>query len=153
MADDNSLPFHRKYRPTTISTYIGNDKLKDSIMKSLKNGNRPQVMTFYGDSGCGKTTMARLVAKEYLCEDRNEETGACNSCPNCQALDEYITTGVTDNMQYVREVDIASESGKRDLDAIVEDMMLPSFDWKVYILDECHEASIGAQNRLLKIVE
>lgn len=153
MADINGLSFHRKYRPSKFSEYIGNEKLKESLINSLRNGNRPQVMLFYGNSGCGKTTVARLIAKEYLCTDRNEETGACNQCYNCQIIDDYIHTGDTSNLSSIREVDIASDNGKRDLDAIVEDMMIPSFEWKIYILDECHEATSGAQNRLLKIVE
>lgn len=307
MADEMNLPFHRKYRPTTISGYIGNEKLKESIMSTLRNGNRPQVMLFYGDSGCGKaqpldslvlttsgykkmgdikigdevfthkgnrgrvsgiypqgvrpiyrillsdntyilvsdehlnlvwdsdkaepevlttikllekiknvgcyilrqnlskykyfsiysdklfvhleakiisveyigdqecqcimvdhedhtyisdyfipthnTTIARLIAKEYLCTERDNEKGACGVCYNCQAVDDYIHTGDTSNLSSIKEIDIASDNGKRDLDAVVEDMMIPSFEWKIYILDECHEATSGAQNRLLKIVE
>ena len=308
MADEMNLPFHRKYRPTTISGYIGNEKLKESVINTLRNGNRPQVMLFYGDSGCGKaqpldslvltaegykrmgdievgdevfthkgnkgrvsgiypqgvrpiyrillsddtyifvsdehlnlvwgsdktepevlttmqliekvkdvdcyilrqslskysnfniysdkliiihseakiisveyvgdqdcqcimvdhpdhtyisdyfipthnTTIARLIAKEYLCTERDNEKGACGVCYNCQAVDDYIHTGDTSNLTSIKEIDIASDNGKRDLDAVVEDMMIPSFEWKIYILDECHEATSGAQNRLLKIVE
>lgn len=152
MADTNSLPFHRKYRPSTLAGYIGNTKLKESLINTLKTS-RPQVMLFYGDSGCGKTTIARLIAKEYLCTDRDEEKGACGVCYNCQAVDDYIHTGDTSNLTSIREIDIASDNGKRDLDAVVEDMMIPSYEWKIYILDECHEATSGAQNRLLKIVE
>lgn len=99
------------------------------------------------------TTIARLIAKEYLCTERDNEKGACGVCYNCQAVDDYIHTGDTSNLTSIKEIDIASDNGKRDLDAIVEDMMIPSFEWKIYILDECHEATSGAQNRLLKIVE
>lgn len=99
------------------------------------------------------TTIARLIAKEYLCTERDNEKGACGVCYNCQAVDDYIHTGDTSNLTSIKEIDIASDNGKRDLDAVVEDMMIPSFEWKIYILDECHEATSGAQNRLLKIVE
>ena len=153
MADTNNLPFHRKYRPTSLRGYIGNERLKESIINTLRGGSRPQVMLFYGDSGCGKTTIARLIAKEYLCSERDDLNGACGNCYNCQLVDDYIQTGDTSNLTSIREIDIASDNGKRDLDAVVEDMMIPSFEWKIYILDECHEATSGAQNRLLKIVE
>ena len=99
------------------------------------------------------TTIARLIAKEYLCTDRDDDKGACGVCYNCQIVDDYIHTGDTSNLSSIKEIDIASDNGKRDLDAVVEDMMIPSFEWKIYILDECHEATSGAQNRLLKIVE
>ena len=152
MSDFEKLPFHRKYRPNTLSGYIGNEKLKEAIKNTLNTGARPQVLMFYGDSGCGKTTMARLVAKEYLCYERGLDS-ACGVCENCVAMDEYILTGSTDNLSSIKEIDIASDNGKKDLDIVVEDMMLPSFGWKVYILDECHKATDSAQNRLLKIVE
>lgn len=150
------LPFHRKYRPTTLMGYIGNEKLKVTAMSVLRRQEkRPQVILLYGDSGCGKTTFARLLVKEYKCEDRDLETGACGQCANCRDVDEYITTSRTDNLINVNEINIGDNSGKRDLDAIVADMETPTFgdDWKIYIFDEVHAASEGLQNRLLKTAE
>jgi len=152
MAD---LSYARKYRPATMKGYIGNDKVKKTAFASLKRNIRPQVILLEGSSGCGKTTFARLLAKEYLCENRDVETGACGCCPNCVALEEYIHTGVTDMLQSVKEINIADQSGKRDIDTVLDDMLIPTFDgeWKVYIFDECHMATPQAQNRMLKIVE
>ena len=153
--DIASLPFHRKYRPNTLKGYIGNEKLKETAMSALKQAHKPQVILLYGDSGCGKTTMARLLAKEYSCENRNEETGACNQCYNCEAINDYIATGNTDNITNIKEIDITEQSGKNDLTAILEDMSIPSFgdEWKIYIFDETHMATNALQNRLLKITE
>lgn len=149
----NDLAYHRKYRPTTIKQYIGNEKLKQTALAALKGDKRPQVILLSGDSGCGKTTFARLLAKEYLCEDRDEVTGACDMCASCQELDDYIQTGDTSMLSSVREVDIADQSGKRDIDVVLEEMLIPTFGWKVYIFDEVHMATNQAQNRMLKIAE
>lgn len=149
----NDLAYHRKYRPTTIKQYIGNEKLKQTALAALKGDKRPQVILLSGDSGCGKTTFARLLAKEYLCEDRDEVTGACDMCASCQELDDYIQTGDTSMLSSVREVDIADQSGKRDIDVVLEEMLIPAFGWKVYIFDEVHMATNQAQNRMLKIAE
>lgn len=153
--DDLKLPFHRKYRPNTLSRYVGNEKLKKAAMSALAKSVKPQVILLEGASGCGKTTFARLIAKEYLCDSRDEINGACNSCYYCQLVDEYIATGNTDNLSNINEVNIADQSGKRDLNGILEEMQIPSYgdEWKIYIFDECHMATPQAQNMMLKIVE
>lgn len=154
MADAEKLPFHRKYRPATLVDYVGNEKMKQTAMAALAKDNKPQVILLYGASGCGKTTFARILAKEYLCENRGIG-GACGQCPSCQAMDDYIHTGDTDYLEHVQEIDIADQSGKRDLDSVLERVTIPSFggQWEVFIFDECHMATPGAQNRLLKIAE
>ena len=155
MDDMENLPYHRKYRPNTLTGYIGNHKLKETAMKALSSGKRPQAILLWGDSGCGKTTFARLLAKEYSCENRDDTMGACNGCISCQTINDYIATGKTDVVTNIQEINIADQSGKRDLDAVLDDMQLPSYggEWKIYIFDECHEATSGLQNKMLKIVE
>ncbi len=149
------LPFHRKYRPSNISQYIGNDRVKKSVMAMLRTGDRPQVLLFQGHAGCGKTTMARLVASEYLCEDRDSFSGACGVCDSCKRLIEYIENGDSGGLMNVREIDIADSNKRQDIDEILEEAAVPTYDgsWRVYILDEFHQATNAAQNRLLKIAE
>ena len=147
--------FHRKYRPSKLSEYIGNQKLINSILETLKDGKRPQVFLFDGHAGCGKTTVSRLLAKEYMCENRSDESGACDECPTCKAMDEYIRTGDNNEVMGVREIDCSSAGNKAELDAILNEAETPSFDgsWKVFIFDECHLISKVAQGRMLKILE
>lgn len=154
MADVN-LPYHRKHRPARISDYVGNERLKKGAMASLKGDNWPQVVMFNGTSGGGKTTFARLLAKEYLCENRDPEHGACGECPECKRMEEYIETGDADMLMNLKEVDITDARGVDAISEIIEDMEVPSFDgsWKIFILDECHVMSPAAQNRLLKPIE
>lgn len=150
-----SLNLTRRYRPKTMNEYIGNDKLKQTILSWLGRGIRPQTILLKGSTGGGKTTMSRLIAKEYLCENRDEEKGACNECASCQSVDNYITTGNTDDLIGIKEINASKDTGIAAVNGLLEEANYPSFDgsWKVYILDECHRLSIAAQNSLLKLVE
>lgn len=155
MSDTISLPFHRKYRPIKLIDYIGNDKVKKRTLSALNSNTKPQVILLQGASGCGKTSFARLIAKEYRCENRDPEKGACGVCQSCKEMENYISTGDADSLMDLKEINISDNSGKNDISPIVSDAMLPSmsFGWKIYILDECHMATTQAQNMLLKVVE
>ena len=151
----STLPFHRKYRPSSISEYVGNEKIVTSIMAALRSDSKPQAILMEGNAGCGKTSMARLLAMEYLCENRDEIHGACGECYNCNAMKDYIETGDTAILMNVREVDAADSNKRQDVDDLLEDAKIPAYDgsWKIYIFDECHMMSPAAQNRLLKSLE
>lgn len=152
MADE--ISFARKYRPKSLKGYIGNQEVKETVQRYLKNG-RPQTILLTGNSGCGKTTLARIILREYMCQDRDDDNGACGECFSCQAFDEYIETGKTDMLPDIYEIDASDTSGKKDIDAMLSGMEYPPMggDWKGYIIDEVHLLSKGAMGRLLKSVE
>lgn len=153
--EEERLPFARRYRPSTLKGYVGNQKVKEQALARIGANIKPQVVGIVGASGCGKTTFARIMAKEYACLDRDAVNGACGVCYNCKEIDEYIATGSTDNFDFIKEINIADANGKRDVSTFLEDAYNPTFGggWKVYILDECHMATPQAQNAMLKIVE
>lgn len=144
-----------KYRPKNFTNIVGNERTVNSFLAMLRQDGRPQVILIEGASGCGKTTFARLIAKEYLCEDRDIITGACDKCTNCIQMNYFIETGDYGMIPNIKEIDVSDANKKQDIEMLLEDAQLPSItgDWKVYILDECHTMSEAAQNRLLKVLE
>lgn len=148
------LGFARKYRSNNFKDYIGNQDLKDTVMRYLRRS-RPQSILITGPSGCGKTTMGRIIEKEYLCEDRDEETGACGECLMCQEMDNYIKTGVFDNIPDVYEIDATESSSKSNIDSVLSTIDYPASagGWKIYLFDEVHKLSDSAMSRLLKVLE
>ena len=56
-----------KYRPTTLEEYVGNEMIKNKIADYLKQGSI-QNLLFHGVAGTGKTTLAKLIAKNLNCD-------------------------------------------------------------------------------------
>jgi len=66
MATNNSL-WVEKYRPNVLKNYIGNDHLKGTMAKNIKE-NDMNNMIFYGPAGTGKTTLAKLLVNNLNCD-------------------------------------------------------------------------------------
>ncbi len=153
MAD---IAFHRKYRPLTIDDNMDDD-MKETILTRFSDESKyPQTILLHGTRGCGKTSAARLIAKEYHCLSK-VNGHACGVCEMCREIEEkLIQTQAGVEAMGVMELDIASESGKSAIDDMLEEALIEPLyplKYKVVILDECHMATPAAQNRLLKIVE
>ena len=56
-----------KYRPQILEDYVGNEIIKNKIADYLKQGSI-QNLLFYGVAGTGKTTLAKLIAKNLNCD-------------------------------------------------------------------------------------
>lgn len=144
-------------RPKTFSDYMG-DSIRNTLMKRMSNKETyPHTILLWGTRGCGKTTAARLLAKEYLCMNKTPDGRACGECQNCLDIDETVIMNEAGaDTAGVVELDIASDSNKAAIDAVLEDALeapMWPLEYKILILDECHMATKQAQNRLLKIAE
>ena len=56
-----------KYRPKDLSTYIGNEHLKEKVGKYLETKDVPHLL-LYGKAGTGKTTLAKIVVNNIDCD-------------------------------------------------------------------------------------
>lgn len=156
MSDNRTISFARTYRPKDLSEYVGNENLKANVTAAMKSAIKAQVLMFSGKTGNGKTSIARLVSKEYLCENWEEEQKSCNHCAMCNMFNDFIETGDTSEISmYLTEVDCAKQNGVADAAKITDAVMSMGFHqgWRVWIFDECHRLSPEAQSTLLKVIE
>jgi DNA polymerase III gamma/tau subunit len=116
-----------RFRPTKLSEVVGQDPAVRQLEKFVKTKVIPHAFLFTGQSGCGKTTLARIMARE---------------------------AGLR-HVHDLEEVNAASSRGIDDARRLVNSSRLSSMGGgiRAYILDECHQLTLESQNSLLKVIE
>ena len=56
-----------KYRPKDLSTYVGNEHLKEKVKAYLESEDVPHLL-LYGKAGTGKTTLAKIITSNIDCD-------------------------------------------------------------------------------------
>ncbi len=120
------MNLHLKYRPSCFEEVYGNQGIVESLQSTIQGKDRPHSYLFHGDTGCGKTTLGRIIANELGCKGSD-----------------------------LREVDSADFRGIDTVREIRKQAQYRPLEGpcKVWILDECHKMSNDAQNALLKALE
>ncbi len=137
---------YRKYRPSELNDVVGQDIAKKILNNAISRDNINHAYLFFGPRGCGKTSVAKIIAKTVNCSNLvdNKVCGKCVFCTlsNDQKID-------------IIEIDAASNNGVDEIREIRNKVSLApsSGKYKIYIIDEVHMLTIGAFNALLKTLE
>jgi DNA polymerase III subunit gamma/tau len=137
-----------KYRPKKFSDVLGNFGPKKTLLNlSLKNRLLENSLLFGGMRGCGKTTLARIVAKAVYCENLNYGEPCC-VCKFCLSIEEASSESYL-------EFDAATQGTAEKIRAILDDLDLGTINSKpmILVLDEAQRLSPAAQDALLKSME
>ncbi len=121
-----------KYRPDSFESVVGQSSITKTLENAIQNNQLPQAMLFCGPRGVGKTTCARILAKQI-----NETKESSDFSYNIFELDAASNNGVDDIRNLIDQVRIPPQTG----------------NYKVYIIDEVHMLSGQAFNAFLKTLE
>lgn len=125
------MNLYNKYRPQHLDQIVGNvdvvDYLKGVLAEDTEQESFPHVTLFHGPTGCGKTTLARIVARGLGC-DMEVDFLEINSS-------DY--RGIDTVRQLIQSSRYKSMSG----------------GVRVWLIDEVHGMTRDAQNALLKLLE
>lgn len=120
------MSFARKYRPNSFKTFIGNKKTVEAVQGILDGRTHSFMIT--GPTGCGKTTMGRIIATELQCFGHD-------FCEMDSADFRGIDT-IRNLRKQIQYRPIEKESKCR-----------------VFLMDETHKLTGDAQSALLKNLE
>jgi DNA polymerase-3 subunit gamma/tau len=121
------MTLYLKYRPNSFKEIVGNNQIVDSLQSMLEdNETCPHAFLLSGPTGCGKTTIGRIIADKLECFGND-----------------------------LREIDAADFRGIDTIREIRKQSQFMPLEGncRIWILDECHQLGSAAQPALLKALE
>jgi DNA polymerase-3 subunit gamma/tau len=121
------MSLYQKHRPQSLEQVKGNEGIIQTLQGMLvKKETFPHALLFHGQTGCGKTTLARIISKELGCSE----------------------------MDY-KEINTADFRGIDTIRELIKNSQFSAMEGsvRVWVVDECHKLTGDAQNALLKILE
>ena len=125
-----------KYRPKSFDTVIGQNHVTNTLKNSITDNKIPSAILFCGPRGVGKTSCARIYAKEI----------------NKSSIENIDSHDLSFN---IFELDAASNRGIEEMKNLIDKVRIPPQigKYKVYIIDEVHMLTTQAMNAFLKTLE
>lgn len=109
----------RKYRPETFEDVVGQKAITNTLVNAIKNNHLAQALLFTGPRGVGKTTCARILAKQ---------------------INQQATENTQEDFSFnIFELDAASNNGVDQIRELTDQVRIPPQvgKYKVYIIDRC----------------
>jgi DNA polymerase-3 subunit gamma/tau len=117
-------PIITKYRPIDFIEVIGNVEIVNALSAAVRGPNCPHAYLFTGSAGIGKTTLARIIAKEVKASILEIDAASHSSVDDTRLL--VVASGFSSIT------------------------LQPN---RLYIIDEAHNLSSKAWEPLLKLLE
>ena len=137
----------RKWRPRDFDHVVGQQHVLRAMKNSFSRQSTHHAYLFTGTRGVGKTSLARILARCFNCE-QGVTASPCGQCGACEQIDQGRHPDL-------HEVDAASRAKVEETRELMDKVPYAPVAgrYKVYIIDEVHMFSNHSFNALLKVLE
>ncbi len=129
--------------------FLGNEQVRAALSAAFDSHRFPHALILQGEAGCGKRTLALLIAQALVC--RNSASAPCGTCPSCvrSAAGSHPDIRIVEGSGVTRSLTVDA------VKAVTADAyrMPEEADCNVYLLFMGQKTSEAAQNKLLKVIE
>lgn len=127
---------------------IGCDRLRESISSLIASGRMPHAIILEGEAGTGKRTLAKYIAKAFVCKN---DCPPCEDCRDCHLAE----VGTHPDIEW-----IAPEEKKKNISVdkirALKELSYTSAhsaEGRVFIIEKADTMNAPSQNSLLKVLE
>ncbi len=137
----------KKRRIMPFEALLGNERLKENLIKSLQKGRTSHFYVISGPKGSGKHTLAKLLAAALMCRESQRPCLACGPCR--KILEDRHPDFIVADDPEKKTVPVALIRQIRD------DMYIRPNEGekKVYLFPRAQDMGVPGQNALLKVLE
>ncbi|MEX2600896.1 MAG: DNA polymerase III subunit gamma/tau [Balneolaceae bacterium] len=127
----------RTYRPRTFDDIVSQEHVSSTLKNAILQNRLSHAYMFCGPRGVGKTTMARVLAREVNQIDAGVDGESLNQTLNIVEMDAASNRKIEDVRSLKEVIRVPPQQGK----------------YKIFIIDEVHMLTKEAFNALLKTLE
>jgi len=132
------------YRPKKLDDLIGQDHIVAVLKGMFSTRKVDRAIMLHGESGSGKTTCARLIARYANCTCENFLDGNCITC-QCEHIGDHPD---------IVELNAANATGIDNIrELISQAQYMPQTNFRIFILDEAQQISPAGKESLLTEME
>lgn len=142
-------PLTLRYRPRSLDEVVGQEAAVDIVRGMLASDRVTRTLLIHGPWGCGKTSLARVIAMHLNCEaeGRAPIEPPCGTCDSCTRIHRG------DSSDY-REMNAANQRKIDDIRALDrQSHFRASSKYRIFVLDEVHQLTPQAFQAFLKTTE